>query len=512
VTTIDLTLGVVSGITAIAASLWWILREEADPPTVSNDHIRPRFELDGTRVLSVNDAAQRLLTKSQTLANQSRILSLLSDRYEFSDHEELIPTQDGTYEYQARSTSDHSVLSVNRDGTRLVLEIKPTTTRRPQTQATTEPDVQELNLLRDALNAVPIPVWKLDESGGVSWRNRAFSELLTKLRSGLPRADNPLLSLCDPPLARGAVRRLRVPLSSHEKYAWFDIQRSASASGDFYTAQNANAVVRAEAAQRNFVQTLSKTFAHLPTGLAIFDANRQLMLFNPALIELTGLGAEFLSSRPNLLSFFDELRDKRLMPEPKNYGSWRQQIADLVAAASDGRYCETWTLDAGRTYRVNGRPHPDGAIAFLLEDISSEVSLTRQFRAKLELNQSVLDQLDSAISVFNPDGTLALYNCAYQRLWGSDPDSSFAEVTILDCVDSWEDKCEISSIWPDVHNFVLNFGDRKAWTSTLKLVTGESIEIRMVPLASGAAMIQFVPMRQEVQREPKRNSKGSLQT
>ncbi|MDQ7070109.1 MAG: hypothetical protein Q9M48_05105 [Rhodobacterales bacterium] len=52
-----------------------------------------------------------------------------------------------------------------------------------------------------------------------------------------------------------------------------------------------------------------------------------------------------LSIRPNLLSFFDRLRDNRMMPEPKNYSSWREQIADLVAAATDGRYFETWTLE-----------------------------------------------------------------------------------------------------------------------------------------------------------------------
>jgi PAS domain-containing protein len=48
-------------------------------------------------------------------------------------------------------------------------------------------------------------------------------------------------------------------------------------------------IVRAQQAQKNFVQTLTKTFATLSIGLAIFDRNRQLMLFNPALIDLTAL-------------------------------------------------------------------------------------------------------------------------------------------------------------------------------------------------------------------------------
>jgi len=54
-------------------------------------------------------------------------------------------------------------------------------------------------------------------------------------------------------------------------------------------------------AQRNFVQTLTKTFAQLSIGLAIFNRERQLVLFNPALIDLTALPADFLTGRPHLL-------------------------------------------------------------------------------------------------------------------------------------------------------------------------------------------------------------------
>jgi PAS domain-containing protein len=68
-------------------------------------------------------------------------------------------------------------------------------------------------------------------------------------------------------------------------------------------------IVRAQQAQKNFVQTLTKTFVTLSIGLAIFDRNRQLMLFNPALIDLTALTADFLSTRPNLLTAFDKLWD-----------------------------------------------------------------------------------------------------------------------------------------------------------------------------------------------------------
>ena len=64
----------------------------------------------------------------------------------------------------------------------------------------------------------------------------------------------------------------------------------------------------------------------------------------------------------------------------------------MIETASDGHYAEAWTLPNGLTYRVTGRPHPDGAIAFLIEDITDEISFSRRTKSQLEIRQAVLDR------------------------------------------------------------------------------------------------------------------------
>ena len=85
-------------------------------------------------------------------------------------------------------------------------------------------------------------------------------------------------------------------------------------------------MIRAEDTLRSFIQTLTKSFAVLPTGLAIFDREGQLALFNPALIDMTGLDAAFLSRRPRMTDFFDALRDLQKLPEPRDYKAWRDDL------------------------------------------------------------------------------------------------------------------------------------------------------------------------------------------
>jgi PAS domain-containing protein len=146
-----------------------------------------------------------------------------------------------------------------------------------------------------------------------------------------------------------------------EEQGWHEAVTVDHPGGRTVFALPSDRLVRTEVSLRNFRQTLTKTFAHLPIGLAIFDRDRQLALFNPALLDLTALPADFLSSRPTLFAFLDAMRDRNMIPEPKDYRSWRRQMADLEKAAASGRYEETWILPSGQTYRVIGRPHPDGA-------------------------------------------------------------------------------------------------------------------------------------------------------
>ena len=80
----------------------------------------------------------------------------------------------------------------------------------------------------------------------------------------------------------------------------------------------------------------------------MFDQQRRLELFNPALTDL--ISFEFLSERPSLFEFFNRLRENRVVPEPKNSAAWRAQLAELVASSNDGAYCATWSLVNGLTY------------------------------------------------------------------------------------------------------------------------------------------------------------------
>ena len=362
----------------------------------------------------------------------------------------------------------------------------------------------ELGQLRAVADHAPVLAWREDAAAAVIWANRAYMLRADALESEDGALVWPLPRLFETPASAGGPRRLCLGASG-EKPGWYDVHRFALGDDALCFAVPADSAVRAERALRDFVQTLTKTFADLPIGLAIFDRQRQLQLFNPALIDLTQLGAEFLSARPTLYALLDRLREARMMPEPKDYRSWRQRMTALEQAAAAGHHVETWSLPGGQTYRVTGRPHPDGAVAFLFEDISSEVSLTRRFRADLELGQTVLDAMHEAVAVFLPSGDLATSNAAYARLWGVDPAATLGRVTLLDSVRVWQARAKTSAIWAEVREFGSRIDARAEWSKEVRLEDGQRLVCRFAPLPAGAMLAGFTPLAVEAatRRPPK---------
>lgn len=359
---------------------------------------------------------------------------------------------------------------------------------RREAAATVDPAVQR------AVETAPYPIWQTDAAGYVTWHSPAYAKLYREIYGRAPQAGECLFGNPDP-LAENRVALRR---GSQRGQQWFEVFNHSVKGVTIHHAISIDALVEAEDAQRNFVQTLAMTFAHLPVGLAIFDRDTRLALFNPALLNLTDLPAEFLSRRPSMTSFFDQLRENRRMPEPKNYRDWRQAIAALIAAASDGTFQETWSLEDGRTYSVQGRPHPDGATAFLIEDISAEISLTRNFRAELELGQTLLDRVEDGFAVFSTSGILTFCNAVYRDLWGQNPESAFADVTIDDCIDLWREKSQADGPWQQIADQVSSYGDRPVVRLQLTQPDGGVISCVAEPIASGGTLVRFRPHEAKV--------------
>ncbi len=393
-----------------------------------------------------------------------------------------------------RSATTGEVLTVRHEAGTVTLSLDAEAEGGEKPDAAAEAaTTPEFAALKDATHLLPFPVWMTGPDGALEWANATCLAMSQGSDTWPPP---PIFdpALLPQPTPEGA--SARVPLGTDETPGhWFEVHARRAGTRTLYAAANVDAAVRAERSLGEFTQTLTKTFAHLTIGLAIFDQKRRLVLFNPALVDMTGLDPQGLAARPTLVGFLDRLRDRRIIPEPKDYTSWRRKMVELEAAAVDGSYGETWALPTGQTYRVTGRPHPDGAVIFLFEDISAEMSLTRRFRTELEMGQSVIDSLDEAVAVFTPGGVLAMTNAAYVALWGHDPDTDLAEMSVGDATALWLARSAPTPAWGDFRDFARQGPARAEWSADVTLRDGRPLSCRFVPLSGGGTLAAFRILR-----------------
>ncbi|MGA1274842.1 MAG: PAS domain-containing protein [Gemmobacter sp.] len=370
---------------------------------------------------------------------------------------------------------------------------------------------EELASLRAIADSAPLPIWRTGAGGVILWANAAYADLVARKMGEEEALGWPLPALFEGAAGRGrACLRIEAgPKGRAEGTTdvWVDLHAFPAGAGEIVFALPADAAVRAEGNMRAFLLTLTRAFAHLPIGLAIFDPQRRLQLFNPALSDLTQLSPEFLSGRPTLYAVFDAMRDRRMVPEPRDYKGWRQRIAALETTPDAGDMQETWLLPGGTPYRMTARPQADGALALLIEDITDEMARSRTDRASLEVSQSVIDALDEAIAVFDQDGRRIMSNAAFAALWGEGPEMAQPQADLQALLGLWQAGCAPDPVWPRIGAFVAATGERQGWTAELRLLDGRALGLRVVGLRGGATLIGFDARRGApaiAQRPPRR--------
>ena len=148
-----------------------------------------------------------------------------------------------------------------------------------------------------------------------------------------------------------------------------------------------------------------------------------------------GLSDAWLDGAPSYEDILVQLRDKRRLPEQRNFAEWKK--AQLDAFDGRGRPSEqTWHLPRGKSVRIVTRPHLQGGMILLCEDISEQLRLESSLKLLTQVQKATLDTLDEGVAIFGTDGRLVLHNALFAKMWKLDEEElvsqpHFAEISNL---------------------------------------------------------------------------------
>ncbi|MEM9146029.1 MAG: PAS-domain containing protein [Pseudomonadota bacterium] len=256
-------------------------------------------------------------------------------------------------------------------------------------------------------------------------------------------------------------------------------------------AVDASNAASAERTLSRFVQTMTETFAHLTVGLAIFDRNQELALFNPAVVNMWQQDPAWLARRPALREILDRLRSTRRIPETRDYHEWRDRLLGLFDDTEKVDYEELWPLADGSTLRVLARPHPQRSLALIFDDATERMRLERRNRHMDDLITSTLQNLKEGLAVFAPDGTLQFVNPAFHGIWDTNDDQVTLNMHVSELCALCSRLAVETEVWERMVTYATGEQNRRAWTAGISLGSGRMLGARFAPLPDGSTMALF---------------------
>ena len=230
----------------------------------------------------------------------------------------------------------------------------------------------------------------------------------------------------------------------------------------------------------------------LHTAIAVFGPDKRLQFFNHSYLQLWALDEAWLNSGPTLGELLDELRAKRKLPEYVDYKGFRREQLDLFTSLLEPQ--ETLLhLPDGTTLRSIVTPHPLGGLMFLLEDVTSALTLERNYNTLMAVQRESLDNLSEGIAVFGGDGRLQLSNPAFSRLWGLAAEEVASRPHIAHFIEETRGYYITDGDWSGYRErMIARALDREPGRMRLPRADGTVLDYRTVPLPDGGVLNSYL--------------------
>lgn len=379
---------------------------------------------------------------------------------------------------------------------------------------------REQKKYKEALDSFPFPCWLRDESQKIIWINNAYCAALEEKEetileeqkeiSGTARKSKSSKNkaILGTELAKQAldsgneaiseahvvlggkrllmrIREIPIPLADMTLGMTQDISKLESIGQELDRYQSSN----------------RELLEQLQSAIGIFNQDTALEFYNSAFAQLWGLEEGWLNKKPKLGDLMEKLRETRRLPEQADFRrfkqSWLDMFTGLIKPHEDMLH-----LPDGSALRMLVVPHSvGGGIMMTFEDVTSRLELESSYNTLIAVQKETLDNLGEGVAVYGGDGRLKLWNPAFGRLWGLNPEDLDGEPHISRLVDkkqSYFTKQE----WQDKREELIAKGlDRMMHEGRLKRSDDTLVDFSTVPLPDGGVLITYIDVTDSVRVE-----------
>jgi len=369
----------------------------------------------------------------------------------------------------------------------------------------------------NALNSFPFPCWLRNEEQNLIWINDAYIKAIgesedvilkeQKEITGTSRKNKPNKGLTGKDLAKKAfdsgteqTSESHIVIKGKRLLMRFSELPIALTDMTLGMSQDISKLDLISEELKRYQSSNRELLEQLQSAIGIFDSNQQLEFYNSSFSQLWGLEDGWLNKKPKLGDLMEKLRETRRLPEQADFRrfkqSWVNMFTGLINPHEDMLY-----LPDGSALRLLVVPHSMGGLMMTFEDVTSRLELESSYNTLIAVQKETLDNLGEGVAVYGGDGRLKLWNPAFGRLWGFNPEDLDGEPHISKLADK-KSSYFTKEEWPNKREeLVAKALDRIMHEGRLKRSDKTLVDFSTVPLPDGGVLITYIDVTDSLRVE-----------
>ena len=379
---------------------------------------------------------------------------------------------------------------------------------------------RELERLKGALDAMPRPLWLRDNTQAIIWCNATYAdfqgrskdeiieqqkEIFGQLRKkkGQPKDEIPPgPELAAQALKKGETLDTRVHTIVKGDRMLMRITEIPMPGFDMTLgiAYNVTREEELETQMKRYQSSNRELLEQLRSAIAIYNTDEKLEFYNSAFAQLWGFEDQWLNTRPRLGDIMEKLRETRRLPEQADFRRFKQTWLDMFTRLIEPHEDMLYLPD-GTALRMLAIPHSMGGLMMTFEDVTSRLELESSYNTLIAVQKETLDNLAEAVAVYGGDGRLKLWNPAFGRLWGLNPEDLEGEPHITSIAERMRGFFTREE-WQERREELIAKGlDRLMHEGRLTRANDTLVDFTTVPLPDGGVLITYTDVTDTVRVE-----------
>ena len=352
--------------------------------------------------------------------------------------------------------------------------------------------------LREAFDAIPLPVWRRGRGLGLVDCNNAYAGALDSLRETVLSESRELAPESGREKARALARAAAGgTIKSERRHIVIGGSRRLleicelpdGAGGTIGFAVDRTDLESAEGELVRHVNAHGQVLENIHAAVAMYGADKRLSFFNSAFARLWSIEEDWLAGHPSLDEVLERLRERRRIPEFADFRLFKRQQLGLFTSLIEPQH-ELMHLPDDRTLSVSMSPHPLGGLLFVYEDVTDRLALERSYNTLIEVQRETLDNLYEGIALFGGDGRLKLHNPGYRKIWSLSEADLEGEPHISDIVERMRPFYDDGGDWPAMRQHIIaNITAQTPTSGPLDRRDGSVVQLATVPLPDGNVLV-----------------------